>query len=129
MFTRLMAVACGAVIAAALTACSSEAAQGTSDEAAGAAAGDESVNVVAEDIRFPQETYQATAGDVTFSYENNGATQHTLLIEGVEGFKLEVAESGDVDEGSAPLQAGMYTLYCDVPGHREAGMEAVLEVQ
>jgi uncharacterized cupredoxin-like copper-binding protein len=50
------------------------------------------------------------------------------VIEGVDGFKLDVPTNGDVDEGSVDLQSGEYTIYCDVPGHRNAGMEATLEV-
>jgi uncharacterized cupredoxin-like copper-binding protein len=51
------------------------------------------------------------------------------LIEGVDGFKLDVAGKGDVDEGSVRLAPGTYTMYCDVAGHRQAGMHATIEVQ
>jgi uncharacterized cupredoxin-like copper-binding protein len=53
---------------------------------------------------------------------------HTLAIEGVKGFKLEVPRPGDIDTGSVRLEPGSYTLFCDVPGHRQAGMEAPLTV-
>ena len=72
---------------------------------------------------------RATAGDVHITYRNDGSIGHTLLIEGVDGFKLDVAGRGDVDEGSVTLAPGTYTMYCDVAGHRQAGMHGTLEVQ
>ena len=117
---RMLAVA--ALVAVGVSACSAEANE------APAAAADE-VDVVAEDIGFASSDYTADAGPVGFVYRNDGVIGHTLLIEGVDGFKLEVAATGDVDEGSVDLAAGQYTIYCDVAGHRDAGMEAVLEVQ
>jgi len=86
------------------------------------------VEVVAEDVTLPDSSYEATAGTVTVRYTNEGAIPHTLVIEDVDGFKLEVAANGDEAEGTADLEAGSYVLYCDVPGHREAGMEATLAV-
>jgi plastocyanin len=86
------------------------------------------VAVVAKDLALDAKTYDVDAGEVTISYQNNGAVEHTLVIEGVDDFKLDVPSHGDIDEASVALEAGEYTIYCDVPGHRDAGMEATLEV-
>lgn len=94
-----------------------------------ASQGNSGLAVVAEDISFPEDTYQAAAGDVAVTYENGGSIGHTLVIDGVDGFKLTVGSKGDVDRGSVQLDPGTYELYCDVPGHRDGGMEAVLEVR
>lgn len=91
-------------------------------------AGGDVIDVVAEDIKFSEEAYEATAGTVNVHYRNEGSITHTLVIEAVDGFKLEVPGGGDEDEGTVELDAGTYTLYCDVAGHRESGMEATLEV-
>ena len=102
------------------------------DDGAGDAApdgGEGGVEVVARDIELGESEYDTTAGDVQLRYVNEGSIAHTLLIDDVDGFKLEVTANGDEDQGSVELEAGTYTLYCDVPGHREAGMEATLEVR
>ena len=84
------------------------------------------VTVVAnDDLSFGEDAYEATAGEVTFVYENSGSIAHTLLIKQVDDFKLAV---GDTDEGSVELEAGTYELYCDIAGHEAAGMVADLTV-
>lgn len=62
------------------------------------------------------------------SYRNAGNIAHSLVLEDVEGSRLEVNANGDEDRAAVELDAGTYTLYCDIPGHREGGMEAPLEV-
>lgn len=79
-------------------------------------------------LKFDQSSYTAHAGDVTFGYFNDGAQAHTLLIEGKSGFKLKLNNHGDSAAGSVNLPEGTYTIYCDVPTHRESGMEAKVEV-
>lgn len=96
---------------------------------AGGGADDATVKVIAEDIGFPQDEYRAKAGAVDFVYTNTGSILHTLVIEDVGGFELSVSAKGDVDEGSVELEPGTYTLYCDVAGHRAAGMVADLVVE
>lgn len=88
----------------------------------------DTVAVVAKDIKLDKSSYEATAGDVTITYENEGAIEHTLLIDGVSGFELDVKAHGDTDKGTVTLKPGTYTLYCGMPGHRAAGMHATLTV-
>ncbi|HET6952623.1 MAG TPA: plastocyanin/azurin family copper-binding protein [Acidimicrobiales bacterium] len=86
------------------------------------------VTVVAQDtLRFDHDSYSADAGEVTITYENDGSLVHTLLIDGVDDFKLQVSASGDTDSGTVDLEPGEYRIYCDVPGH--SSMEATLTVE
>jgi plastocyanin len=83
-------------------------------------------------LRFDAETYgPVTAGDIVFGYQNEDSIRHTLIIAKddtkVPNFKLVIAKKGDVDSGSVTLDAGTYTLICDVPGH--GNMRASLTVQ
>jgi len=105
---------------------------GDDDAASGVEDGtrsDGTVVVVAEDVGFGADAYEAEAGTVSFEYVNEGAIPHTLVVEGVDDFKLSVGSRGDADEGDVELEAGSYQLICDVPGHEQAGMVAVLEVR
>jgi uncharacterized cupredoxin-like copper-binding protein len=117
---------CAAALALAvvltLSACGGEAATPTT----GGAGISSTVVVKAKDsLTFDKDAYTAKAGTVEFVYENTGALAHDLLIDGLKGFKLAV---GKRDQGTVDLQAGEYTLYCDIAGHRAAGMEATLTV-
>jgi plastocyanin len=87
------------------------------------------ITVIAKDISLAPANVRTTSGDVHITYRNEGSIVHTLVIEGVDGFKLDVAGTGDVDKGSVTLAPGTYTMYCDVAGHRQAGMHATLEVR
>lgn len=126
----------GAVLAVlvALSACSSGGGR-TSPTTAGRSAGatttegTNQITVVAEDITFPTKRFSARAGAVTVVYRNDGQVHHTLVMAGVANWKrLQVARNGDTDAETIDLSPGTYTLYCDVPGHRQAGMEATLVV-
>lgn len=127
----LRAAAAAAALALLVTACGDDdAAQdpATDQESSGGSPSG-AVEVIAEDIAFGQDDYDAEAGEVSFVYENQGSIVHTLLIRDVDDFELEVASRGDVDEGSVELEPGEYELYCDVPGHEVAGMVATLVVE
>jgi plastocyanin len=90
--------------------------------------GGDAVTVVAQDsLSFDRDDYTASAGEVTIVYENGGNLTHTLLIDGVDDFKLTVSANGDTDEGTAELEPGDYRIYCDIPGHES--MEATLTVE
>jgi hypothetical protein len=83
-------------------------------------------------LRFDAKTYgPVTAGEIVLGYQNEDSIRHTLIIAKgdtkVPNFKLVVAKKGDVDSGSVTLDAGTYTLICDVPGH--GNMKASLTVE
>ncbi|MEM8903599.1 MAG: hypothetical protein AAGF02_07855 [Actinomycetota bacterium] len=88
--------------------------------------------VIAEDVDFDADSYEVTAGEIEVELFQRGAIRHTLLIEdraGADlGIRLDVEARGSADTDSVVLAAGTYTLYCDVPGHLDAGMVATLIV-
>jgi plastocyanin len=96
-------------------------------EGGGAAAG-APVTLDAADLSFTPKDLTAPAGPVTITYVNKGKLQHTLLIEEDSSFKKVVADAGQTQTGTFTAKPGTYTLYCDVAGHRAAGMEAKLKV-
>jgi plastocyanin len=121
--SRLLLAA--AAVALPLSACGGDDDGGGSDVPEGA------VEVVGTDaLAFEPDTISAPAGEVSLALVNDGSIPHTLVVEGLEDdLKLSIAGSGDVDSGSLTLEAGEYTYYCDVPGHRGAGMEGTLTVE
>jgi plastocyanin len=123
----IVLVSTALVLGAPLAGCGDDG--GTASGASSTSAGRDRVEVVAHDIGFGADRYQATAGTLEVSYRNDGAIPHSLRIDGVDSFRLEVASKGDEDQASVELEPGTYTIYCDIPGHRQAGMEATLEVR
>ena len=87
-----------------------------------------SIDVVAGDNFFDPDRISAPAGRVEFIVANRGEDPHTFVIQGI-GFKLRVFEPGELDSGVVRLEPGELTFYCDIEGHREAGMEGVLVVE
>lgn len=109
------------------------------------------VRLVARDIAYDPGTIRATVGEpVVISLQNVGALDHDLNVDripvrdvqvqdalaGAHGHpatpsSLHVAASpGKVGTVRfTPTAAGTYEVWCAVPGHREAGMVAILEVR
>ncbi len=76
-------------------------------------------------IRGVPDTFPA--GPIELKIRNNGSTPHTLVIDGVARTdKLAVGKSVTLSLGS--LEAGSYTWYCDIAGHKEAGMTGTFTV-
>lgn len=79
-------------------------------------------------FKFGQPQATAPPGKVVIEYVNADTQAHTFVIDGVPGFKLEVGSEGQKDKGEADLEPGTFTYFCDVPGHRQGGMEGTLTV-
>ena len=73
---------------------------------------------------------EASAGPLTINSVNESNAPHNIALEGggvnEEG---EVVQDGATSTIEVEVQAGEYTFYCSVPGHREGGMEGTLTVK
>ncbi|MFA5564953.1 MAG: cupredoxin domain-containing protein [Acidimicrobiia bacterium] len=88
-----------------------------------------SISFTAHDIEFEETEVSADAGKVEVTLKNEGAIEHSWVVEDHEAdLRLHVEKTGDEDDGTITLDSGEYTYYCDIPGHREAGMEGTLKV-
>ena len=67
-----------------------------------------------------------TAPGGSLAVSNDGTQVHNLTIEG-DGATADLA-SGESEDLTVDVPAGEYVVYCSIPGHREAGMEATLTV-
>jgi mono/diheme cytochrome c family protein len=76
----------------------------------------------------------ATAGPVTISMTNMSGIMHNLAIQEGTGptgtivGKTPISSSG-THSITVNLKAGTYTFFCQVPGHRAAGMSGTLTVK
>ena len=78
---------------------------------------------------YDAKDYTAKAGTIDVALINEGKENHNLLVQSVDKskFKLSVTP-GETKTGAVTLAAATYTIYCDLAGHRSAGMEAKLVV-
>lgn len=108
--------------------------EGKKEAEGGSAGSASSLDVEADPsggLAFTEDKATAKAGKVTVNFTNTSPVPHNVYIEDENG--EDVAETETITEGSesttADLKPGTYTFYCDVPGHRQAGMEGTLTVQ
>jgi plastocyanin len=85
--------------------------------------------VEALDIKFDQEAYTAPAGPTDIAYVSEAQQVHTLVV--FDDDNQKVGETMKVNPGQTQVEAfdlpaGTYTLVCDIPGHKDAGMVATL---
>jgi plastocyanin/mono/diheme cytochrome c family protein len=88
----------------------------------------EAVTIASHDIFFePAEVTIPANTDVTVSLPNEGAAPHNFSIDELE---ISVDQApGETQETVINAPPGEYEFYCNVPGHREAGMVGTLIVE
>ncbi|MFZ4811593.1 MAG: plastocyanin/azurin family copper-binding protein [Ilumatobacteraceae bacterium] len=83
-----------------------------------------------EGLKWDQEEYTATAGDVLIAAVNESSMPHNLYIVDSTGTRLpqflDIPTRGKVQTETVKLAPGTYTLICTVPGH--SNMKATLTV-
>lgn len=80
-------------------------------------------------LRFEPDEFTAAAGEITVELTSQEGVEHTFVVEDLGDELVVAADQGETETGTVTIEdPGTYTVYCDVAGHREAGMEASLEV-
>lgn len=92
-------------------------------------AADADVGVTLGEMWVESDVKEVAAGEVTFAVTNEGAAPHALLagigpVESPDDPATAIAEMigpGETIEKTVTLEAGDYQLFCNIPGHLEAG--------
>jgi len=95
-------------------------------QSAGGGAAETTINL--EDIKFEPNSFSLPANTPTKGrLKNTGATLHNFSIEALR--ISQDVQPGQTLEIEINAPAGSYQYYCNVPGHKEAGMVGTLTVQ
>jgi uncharacterized cupredoxin-like copper-binding protein len=88
------------------------------------------VRLVAKEFLFAPSDVMAQQGQISFVVTNQGAIEHNVVVEtgGTKAMEIAILEPGETRRIDASLPPGTYVIYCNLPGHREAGMVATLRV-
>ena len=83
-----------------------------------------------DSMRFDPDTLTVKAGEeVQIALSNDGAIKHNMSIDDADVDQdLDGGDSKTVTF-TAPASPGEYKIYCNIPGHEAAGMEATLIVE
>ena len=80
-------------------------------------------------LSFDKTSLEADSGKVTIDFTNDSSTPHNVTIEGNGVNEAGPVVQNGTSEVTVDLQAGEYTFFCSVPGHREGGMVGKLTVK
>jgi len=89
------------------------------------------VKLTGTEFRWEPNTVQAKPSQsIKVTIINTGAVEHNFVVPAVN-FRINAVPSGKSATGElkAPSAAGNYEYFCDVPGHKEAGMVGTLVVK
>lgn len=120
--TRTTTLAVAGVLALGLAACG-----GGGDSASEDVEAD--VEVTGTDsLKFEPSELEAEAGTIAVGLTSGSSVEHNFVVEEANDTMVVEAPAGQTNVGTIDLEAGTYTFYCSVPGHRTAGMEGTLTV-
>jgi plastocyanin len=84
------------------------------------------------DLKYTTDKLNANAGNITIALTNESSVPHDVAVEDSSG--SEIGKSDEVTQANTDLalqdvDAGSYTFFCTLPGHKAAGMEGTLTVR
>ncbi len=81
-------------------------------------------------LSYDPAQLSAKAGELTIDYTNPSRVDHDVVLErNGEAVGKSDLIADDTASLAALVEPGEYTFFCDVPGHREGGMEGTLTVE
>jgi len=84
------------------------------------------LSLTAENVKFVPTTMTASAGQIQVTVDNKDPIPHNIAI---DTLNLSVdLPPGRATSVTFQAKPGTYTFYCNIPGHRQAGMEGALTV-
>lgn len=87
------------------------------------------IRYTTENMQFGQSELRVKASEpITFELENQDMYAHSFDVDELDWHVQMPANDRLVAEFTA-VSPGTYTIYCAIPGHREAGMVATLLVE
>ena len=89
------------------------------------------VGLIEKEFLFTPKDVAVGMGGIAFVVNNQGEIEHNFVLEAPGGktvAQIDTIAPGQTGRVTATLPPGIYTMYCSLPGHREAGMVATLRV-
>ena len=83
------------------------------------------VEVDLTEFKITPAMIMASVGD-TLKVVNKGTTSHQLTVQGTSLATQLIPPGGSATLSTSTLSATNYTVYCNVPGHQQLGMQAML---
>lgn len=82
-------------------------------------------------LAFQQKSVTSKPGAVTIDFTNDSPVGHDVKVEDSSGNLIGGTDlvTGSSATATLDLAAGTYAFYCDVSGHRQAGMQGTLTVK
>jgi uncharacterized cupredoxin-like copper-binding protein len=101
------------------------AAGGSSDSTSG---GKASVISMTE-MKFTPDPIDLPRTDARLRIANDGAVPHSFIVPELGKGTPDLEAGAEMTLDLTEVPAGTYTVICDIPGHREAGMETTLTLR
>ncbi len=80
-------------------------------------------------LMFSTKTLTAKPGKLTIEFTNHAPEPHNFtLAKGTQVLGATPQFTGGTKSITVTVAAGTYVYYCNVPGHRQAGMQGTLTV-
>jgi FtsP/CotA-like multicopper oxidase with cupredoxin domain/plastocyanin len=98
-----------------------------SDDAKSIASASNGTQVTLREFAIDPSTIAVDTGG-TLTVKNAGTVAHNLAVKGTDLKTPDIAPGKSESLDVSSLKAGMYTAYCQIPGHAAAGMTAMLHV-